>query len=106
MGPKKWALWKENSIKFETSKTENIERQHNQEIKEILLNKGIIGYLVRTKLGNQKTGIGLHLVNGVKGNTETKAIKYSWYLGLNQEIIDAELLAISKVLSEALRIIN
>jgi hypothetical protein len=106
MGPKKWAPWKENSIKFETSKTENIERQHNQEIKEILLNKGIIGYPVGTKLGNQKTGIGLHLVNGVKGNTETKAIKYSWYLGLNQEIIDAELLAISKVLSEALRIIN
>jgi hypothetical protein len=106
MGPKKWAPWKENSIKFETLKTENIERHYNQEIKEILLNKGIIGYPVGTKLENQKTGIGLHLVNGIKGNTETKAIKYSWYLGLNQEIIDAELLAIFKALSEALRIIN
>jgi hypothetical protein len=29
MGPKKWAPWKENLIKFETLKTENIERQHN-----------------------------------------------------------------------------
>jgi hypothetical protein len=54
----------------------------------------------------KKIGIDLYLVNGVKGNIEIKAIKYSWYLGLNQEIIDAELLAIFKVLSEALRSIN
>jgi hypothetical protein len=33
-------------------------------------------------------------------------MKHSWYLGLNQEIIDAELLAIFKALSEALKIIN
>jgi hypothetical protein len=33
-------------------------------------------------------------------------MKYSWYLDLNQEIIDAELLAIFKALSKALKIIN
>jgi ribonuclease HI len=105
-GFKKWAPWKENPIKFEASKIDSTEQQHNQEIKEILLNKGIIGYPAGSKLGNQKTGVGLYLVNGLKGNTETKAMKHSWYLGLNQEIIDAELLAIFKALSEALKIIN
>ena len=53
----------------------------------------------------QKIGAGLYLLNGVKRHPK-KAERYSWNLGCNQEILDAKLLAISKALTEAIRIIN
>jgi hypothetical protein len=43
MGPKKWAPWRGNPINFKAS-SNDIERYYSQEIKEILLNKGIVGY--------------------------------------------------------------
>jgi hypothetical protein len=44
----------------------NIEQHYNQEIKEILLKKGIVGYPEGSKQKNQKIGAGLYLLNGVK----------------------------------------
>jgi hypothetical protein len=41
MGPKKWASWRGNPINFKAS-SNDIERHYSQEIKEILLNKGIV----------------------------------------------------------------
>jgi hypothetical protein len=58
-------------------------KYHNQEIKEILSNKGIIRYLDGSKLGNQHTEIGLYLLDGLKGNSEIRTERYSWYLRLN-----------------------
>jgi hypothetical protein len=42
MGSKKWAPWRGNPINFKAL-SNDIERHHSQEIKEILLNKGIVG---------------------------------------------------------------
>jgi hypothetical protein len=83
----------------------NTERNYSQEIKEILLNKGIVGYPEGSKQKNQKIGAGLYLLNGVKKHPK-KAERYSWNLGCNQETLDAKLLAISKALTEAIRTIN
>ena len=43
MGPKKWVPWRGNPINFKVL-SNDIERYYSQEIKEILLNKGIVGY--------------------------------------------------------------
>ena len=51
MGPQKWAPWRENPINFMALKND-IERHHSQEIKEILQNKGIIGYPEGSKQKN------------------------------------------------------
>jgi len=104
MGPKEWAPWKENPINFKASKND-VERHHSQEIKEILLNKGVVGYPEGSKQKNQKIGAGLYLLNGRKGHPK-KAERYSWNLGYNQETLDAKLLAIYKALTKAIRIIN
>jgi len=82
-----------------------IERYHSQEIKEILLNKGIVGYPEGSKQKNQKIGADLYLLNGIKKHSK-KEERYSWNLGYNQETLDAKLLAISKALTKAIRIIN
>jgi hypothetical protein len=103
---RKWAPWKETPITLKIAKTDDIELYHSQEIKNILRNKGIIGYSEGSKLGNQHTVSGLYILNGLKGISEIRTESYSWYLGLNQEILDAELLAIFKALSEALKIIR
>jgi hypothetical protein len=70
-----------------------------------LLNKGIAGYTEGSKQKNQKIEADLYLLNGVKQHPK-KAERYSWNLGYNQETLDAKLLAISKALTEAIRIIN
>ena len=51
MGPQKWAPWRENPINFIVLKND-IERYYSQEIKEILQNKGIIGYPEGSKQKN------------------------------------------------------
>jgi hypothetical protein len=81
MGPQKWPPWKENPINFMASKND-IEQYHNQEIKEILLKKGIIGYPEGSKQKNQKIGAGLYLLNGVKRHSKKTEI-YAWNLGYN-----------------------
>jgi hypothetical protein len=60
----------------------NTERDYSQEIKEILLNKGIVGYPEGSKQKNQKIGAGLYLLNRVKKHPK-KAERYSWNLGYN-----------------------
>jgi hypothetical protein len=95
-----------NKGTLKTDSIDDVEQHHNQEIKEILSNKGIIGYSNRSKLGNQHTEAGLYLLNRLKRNPETRAERYWWYLRLNQEILDDELLAIFKTLSGALKSIN
>jgi hypothetical protein len=54
----------------------NIERHYNQEIKEILLKKGIIGYPEGSKQKNQKIETSLYLLNRVKKHSK-KAERYS-----------------------------
>ena len=83
----------------------NIKRNYSQKIKEILLNKGIVGYPEGSKQKNQKIGAGLYLLNGVKKHPK-KAERYSQNLGCNQETLDAKLIAIFKALTKAIRIIN
>jgi hypothetical protein len=74
MGPQKWAPWRENPINFIVSN--NIEQYYSQEIKEILLKKGIIRYPEGSKQKNQKIGAGLYLLNRVKRHPK-KAERYS-----------------------------
>jgi hypothetical protein len=50
MGPQKWAPWRENPINFMA--LNNIEQHHSQEIKEILLKKGIVEYPEGSKQKN------------------------------------------------------
>jgi hypothetical protein len=47
MGPQKWAPWRKNPINFMA--LNNIEQHYSQEIKEILLKKGIVGYPEESK---------------------------------------------------------
>jgi hypothetical protein len=76
-GFRKWALWKETPITLKIAKTDDIKLYHSQDIKDILRNKRIIRYSGGSKLGNQHTGPGLYILDGLKGISEIRTESYS-----------------------------
>jgi len=102
-GYQKQAPWLKHPIEFEPIKDSNLDRDrdkialaHDQAIQDIALRNCIIGYTDGSKLENLNTGAGLYLINGTEFS-ETRQ-EYSWHLGVNTEVYDAELFAISKAI--------
>src|SRR5262249_42506335 len=98
-GYSKQAPWQKHPIEFEPAATkgrdrENMALEHDQAIQDLAFSNSIIGYTDGSKLDNQYTGAGLYLIDGTQFPDVRR--EYSWHLGVNSEVYDAELFAISK----------
>ena len=94
--------WQVNSISFQILNKEEAASIHQLKIQELLNKRNYIIYTDGSKLENKSIGIGVYLIdNHYQLNDQQRIYEYSWYLGKNIEIFDAELLAIQKALELA-----